>query len=313
MKLEAGETVGVGRRRLPAWLRVPFRGARARTELRSLFRGLNLHTVCEGAHCPNLCECWSRHTATFLLLGNVCTRNCRFCAVTNGVPQAPDADEPFKVAEAARKMGLRYVVLTSVTRDDLPDGGSGHFATTVRAIRARLPQAAIEVLPPDFGGRAADVATVLAARPEVFNHNLETCARLTPLVRSGADYRRSLAVLAIAAQQVPFAGLRVKSGIMLGMGEEPAEIREMLRDLRASGVEILTIGQYLPPSAAHWPLGRYVPPEEFAVWADVARREYGFAHVVSGPLVRSSYQAEAAAQAAGAVPEPTPDIRAMSA
>ena len=282
------------RPRLPHWLRVQFRGGRARGEVRRLLRDLNLNTVCEGANCPNLCECWQRKTATFMLLGDTCTRNCRFCDVGHGEPRSVDVEEPERVALAAERLGLKYVVITSVTRDDLPDGGAEHFAATVRAVRGRLPKAGIEVLPPDFEGRKNDVATVMAAQPSVFNHNLETCARLTPEIRSGADYQRSLRVLSHAAACAAGSRIGIKSGIMVGLGESDEEIREMLGDLRNSGVSIVTIGQYLPPSAAHWPLGRYVTPLEFEQWERTAREEFGFQYVFSGPLVRSSYMAEKA-------------------
>jgi len=282
------------KRRLPEWLRVPYRGAETRDDVRRLLRGLNLHTVCENARCPNHCECWAHGTATFLILGNVCTRGCRFCAVTAGRPAPPDPDEPRRLAEAAAGLGLRYVVITSVTRDDLPDGGAAHFAATIRAVRERLPGAGVEVLTPDFGGHEAELATVLAARPDVFNHNLETCRRLTPAIRAGATYDRSLAVLhAVHRQAAPAAAaIRVKSGFMLGMGETAGEIRDMMNDLRLAGTELLVIGQYLPPSRTHWPLDRYVPPAEFAEWERVARHEFGFSAVVARPLARSSYLAE---------------------
>lgn len=280
-------------KRLPPWLRVPFRGAKARAEVRRLLHGLQLETVCENAQCPNLCECWRRRTATFMILGRLCTRDCRFCAVGHGVPLPPDPAEPARVAEAAATLNLAYVVVTSVTRDDLPDGGAAAFAATIREIRARLPVAGVEVLTPDFGGRERDVATVVAAGPSVFNHNIETCARLTTAIRSGAEYTRSLRVLATAARLAGDAGTpRVKSGFMLGLGETAEEVRAALADLRTAGVGIVTIGQYLPPSSRHWPVARYVTPEEFADWGKVARDEYGFAHVFSAPLVRSSYLAD---------------------
>jgi len=288
--------------RLPSWLRTRFDGGRARHEVRSLLRELHLHTVCESAHCPNLCECWRRHAATFLLLGDVCTRNCRFCAVKHGVPEGPDPREPERVVEAVRRLGLRFVVLTCVTRDDLADGGAAHLASVIRALRAGLPQTGVEILFSDFGGRLASVDEVLAAGPDVANHNVETTERMTPLVRNRADYRRSLQVLAHVARQGAAGGgrIRVKSGLMLGMGERPEEVRATLADLRRSGVAILTLGQYLPPSAAHWPLDRYVSPDEFREWERVAREEIGFEVVVSGPLVRSSYLAENAAAGSGA-------------
>lgn len=297
----------VPRRRLPEWLRVSYRGGRARQEVKSLLKGLRLNTVCESATCPNLCECWGRRTATFMLLGNVCTRNCRFCDVDHDVPLPPDGDEPENVAEATQRLGLRYVVLTCVTRDDLPDGGAGHFAATVRAIRSRLPETQIEILTSDFKGRECDLATVLEAGPDVFNHNIETVERLTPEIRSHADYRRSLSVLANATRLGRPHGISTKSGFMLGLGETADEIRELLGDLHEAGVSILTVGQYLPPSANHWPVARYATPEEFDEWARVARNELGFSSVVSGPLVRSSYMAEQAADAARPAGDPKAD------
>lgn len=282
--------------RLPEWLKVSLDGAKPRNEVRRLLRSLNLHTVCEGARCPNLCECWQRKAATFLVLGDTCTRNCRFCAVNHGRPRPVDPEEPAHVAEAVRRLGLRFVVVTCVTRDDLPDGGAAHLAATIRAIREMDPTVGIEILPSDFGGDLAAADTVLAARPDVFNHNLETVARLTPQVRSRATYERSLAVLAHASRQGEPLGVQTKSGLMLGMGETADELRQALADLRQAGVRILTLGQYLPPSPEHWPLDRYLEPAEFAEWERIAREEYGFAAVVSGPLVRSSYLAEQAAR-----------------
>ena len=296
------------RPRLPEWMKVPYRGAPVRDEVRKLLQDLKLHTVCESARCPNQCDCWARGTATFLILGNTCTRNCRFCAVQHGAPEAVEADEPARVAEAVKGLGIKYAVITSVTRDDLPDGGAAHFAATIRAVREAVPGVGVEVLTPDFGGREADIATVLAAGPEVFNHNIETCQRLTVDVRSGAEYARSLHVLTTAARLATAVNkgnskTLTKSGFMLGMGETDAEIRELLGDLRKANVQILTIGQYLPPSAKHWPLGRYVTPEEFEQWGKVAREEYGFGEVVSRPLVRSSFLAE---QACGTLRQPAP-------
>lgn len=282
--------------RLPSWLRVPFEGGGTRREVRSLLRDLHLHTVCESARCPNLCECWKKRSATFLLLGDTCTRNCRFCAVRHGVPQEPDSSEPERVAEAVSRLGLRYVVLTCVTRDDLADGGAAHIARTIRLVSSVEGVLGVEVLPSDFEGRLGDVATVLDALPVVFNHNIETVRRLTPQVRSKADYERSLSVLAYAAER---PAIKVKSGFMLGLGETETEILDLLQDLRRSGVSILTIGQYLPPSATHWPLARYVAPEEFSEWECRARDEFGFSSVTSGPLVRSSYMA---AEASGVCP-----------
>ncbi len=274
--------------RLPPWIRVrvPARGpAAAVTDL--LSRGA-LHTVCQGAHCPNQPECFNRGTATFMILGDICTRDCRFCAVTAGRPQPSDPGEPERVADAAARLGLKHVVVTSVTRDDLPDGGAGLFAGTIRAIRARLPKAAIEVLVPDFLGRETDLTTVLAARPDVFNHNLETVRRLQREIRPAADYDRSLAVLRFAAAAVPWPA--VKSGLMVGLGETDDELREAIADLRQAGCDLLTIGQYLAPSRQHAPVQRYVPPETFTEYARYATG-LGFRGVASGPMVRSSYHA----------------------
>jgi len=297
MSPESSKPETVKPERLPRWLRTRFDGGRSRQEVRDLLRELRLHTVCESARCPNVCACWQRHAAAFLLLGNVCTRSCRFCAVGQGSPLPPDSGEPARVVEAVRRLGLRFAVLTCVTRDDLADGGAGHIAAVVRALRQALPQVGIEVLISDFGGRLEGVDEVLAAAPDVLNHHLETTAELTPRIRSHADYRRSLAVLAraAAAHAAGVARAQVKSGLMLGLGETAAGIRAALADLRRSGVTILTLGQYLPPSAQHWPLARYVPPPEFEEWRRVALAEYGFTTVVSGPLVRSSYLAEEAA------------------
>ncbi len=282
--------------RLPPWLRIRIGAGGTREAVRQELAGLGLHTVCESARCPNLCECWERRTATFMILGGECTRNCRFCAVPHGdhLPP-PEAGEPGRVAEAAARFRLRHVVITSVTRDDLADGGAAHFAAVVAALRQRLPEAKIEVLTPDFGGAQKDLATVLRAGPDVFNHNLETCERLTAAIRSGADYRRSLAVLRNAADwAAAHAGQPlVKSGFMLGLGETEAEVHALLTDLRGAGVCILTIGQYLAPSPEHWPIARFAPPEEFAEWGRLAKEKYGFTHVASAPLVRSSYHAEA--------------------
>ena len=285
--------------RLPPWLRVSLDGARPRNQVRRLLRSLNLHTVCEGANCPNLCECWKHKAATFMVLGDICTRNCRFCAVKHGAPLPVDPEEPAHVAEAVARLGLRFVVITCVTRDDLPDGGAEHIAAVVRAVRERHGDLGIEVLPSDFRGNLEAVDTVLEAGPDVFNHNVETVARLAREIRSQATYERSLAVLSHASHRGAELGIRTKSGLMLGLGETEAELRQALADLRGAGVEILTMGQYLPPSENHWPLDRYVAPEEFEEWGRLAREEYGFAAVVSGPLVRSSYHAEQAAGLAG--------------
>jgi lipoic acid synthetase len=249
---------------------------------------LDLHTVCQSARCPNLNECWSRKAATFMIMGDICTRTCRFCTVPKGKPLALDEREPEHVAEAAASLGLRHVVVTSVDRDDLPDQGAGHFADTIRALRARLPEAVIEVLTPDFRGEGGLVDVVSDAAPDIFNHNLETVPRLYARVRPGAGYRRSLDLLARVKARHPRQF--TKSGLMLGLGEEREELLDVLRDLRSVGVDVLTLGQYLRPSLAQLPVERFVPPEEFD---DLAReaRALGFLSVASGPFVRSSYNA----------------------
>jgi len=272
----------------PKWLRAPAPSGENYQELKGLIGRLRLHTVCESAACPNVGECWNHRTATFMILGNVCTRRCGFCAVEKGAPLPVDYDEPRRVAEAVEAMGLKFAVITSVNRDDRADGGAELFALTIRAIRERLPGCGVEVLVPDFQGSHAAVDTVLEAAPQVFDHNTETVPRLYRQARLGARYERSLDVLAYAAQAAPRTP--TKSGLMLGLGETNAEVLEVMRDLRASQVAILTLGQYLRPSSKHLPIARYVPPGEF----DDLRRaglEMGFSHVESGPLVRSSYHA----------------------
>jgi lipoic acid synthetase len=249
-----------------------------------------LHTVCQEARCPNSGECFSRGTAAFLILGDVCTRRCRFCAVSQGTPEPPDPDESRRLAEAAARLGLDYVVVTSVTRDDLPDGGAGAFAAAIVALRGRLPAARIEVLIPDFLGDEAALGKVIAARPDVINHNLETVSRLYGTVRPQADYRRSLELLGRIRLAAP--GIAVKSGLMLGLGEEAAEVDEALGDLFAAGCRIVTLGQYIQPRKEALPVVRYLPPGEFDVWRAKALA-MGFAGVASGPFVRSSYHAEA--------------------
>jgi lipoic acid synthetase len=258
--------------------------------LRTLLGGLGLHTVCEEARCPNLGECWNRGTATFMILGDVCTRACGFCAVKTGLPgAAPDPDEPRRVAEAVLRMGLQHAVITSVNRDDQRDGGAPAFAAVVREIRARVPGCGVEVLIPDFKGDWGALAVVLEARPDVLNHNTETVPRLYREVRPGARFSRSLELLLRSKD----AGLRTKSGIMVGLGEEWDEVLETIRAIRAAGTDVLTVGQYLRPSPGHLPLRRYYTPEEFQDLGAFARAP-GFAHVESGPLVRSSYHAEEA-------------------
>jgi lipoic acid synthetase len=256
--------------------------------LKDLIGRLRLHTVCESARCPNVGECWNHRTATFMILGNVCTRRCGFCAVEKGAPLPVDYDEPQRVAEAVAAMGLRFAVVTSVNRDDRPDGGAELFALTIRAIRARVPGCGVEVLVPDFQGNLDAVETVMEAGPDILNHNTETVPRLYRQVRLGARYDRSLEVLAHAKQVAP--GCPTKSGLMLGLGEGAEEVLDVMHDLRDHGVDILTLGQYLRPSAQHLPIVRYVPPEEFEEFR-AAGIEMGFGHVESGPLVRSSYHA----------------------
>jgi len=258
---------------------------------------LGLHTVCESALCPNVGECWNHRTATFMILGNVCTRRCGFCAVQKGAPLAVDLDEPRRVAEAISLMGLRHAVITSVNRDDLVDGGAGLFAFTIRAIRERTPHCKVEVLVPDFQGSASALETVMRERPDVLNHNTETVPRLYRQVRLGARYERSLALLERAKGFC--SGAPTKSGLMLGLGENHDEVLSVMRDLRRVRVDILTVGQYLRPSPKHLPVMRYVPLEEFTAYRRQGM-EMGFVHVESGPLVRSSYHAwEGAARAAG--------------
>ncbi len=272
----------------PAWLRAPAPAGQNYHELKDLIGRLRLHTVCESAACPNVGECWNHRTATFMILGNVCTRRCGFCAVEKGAPLPVDYDEPARVADAVAAMGLRFAVITSVNRDDREDGGAELFALTIRAIRRRVPGCGVEVLIPDFQGSRAAVEIVMEAAPDVLNHNTETVPRLYRQVRLGARYERSLEVLAWAKQIRP--GTPTKSGLMLGLGEHTEEVLEVMRGLRAQGVAILTLGQYLRPSPRHLPIARYVPPEEFAELRR-AGYEMGFAHVESGPLVRSSYHA----------------------
>jgi lipoyl synthase len=279
----------------PQWLRAPAPVGENYRELKGLIQQLRLHTVCESAACPNVGECWNQRTATFMILGNVCTRRCGFCAVQKGAPLPVDYDEPRRVAEAVAAMGLKFAVITSVNRDDRKDGGAELFAMVIRAIRERIPGCGVEVLIPDFQGNRDAVKIVMDASPDVLNHNTETVPRLYRQVRLGARYERSLDVLACAKQLAPQTP--VKSGLMLGLGETAEEVLQVMRDLRAHGVDILTLGQYLRPSPKHLPIVRYVPPAEF----DDFRREgyaMGFGHVEAGPLVRSSYHASDAAKPA---------------
>jgi lipoyl synthase len=272
----------------PEWLRAPAPVGENYRGVKSLIGGLRLHTVCESAACPNVGECWNHRTATFMILGNVCTRRCGFCAIGKGAPLPVDEDEPARVAEAAVVLGLEYAVITSVNRDDRKDGGAALFAATIRAIRARLPDCQVEVLIPDFQGSHAALDMVLEAEPDVLNHNIETVPRLYRQVRMGARYERSLDVLAYTKRTCP--SLPAKSGLMLGLGETNDEALQSMRDLRASSVDLLTIGQYLQPSSKHLPILRYATPEEFAELRR-AGLAMGFTHVESAPLVRSSYHA----------------------
>ncbi len=276
--------------RKPEWLRVRPPGGAEYTHLKGLLRGLDLHTVCEEAHCPNVWECWGGGTATIMLMGDLCTRGCRFCAVRSGNPHGLlDLDEPRKVAEALADLGLTYVVLTSVDRDDLPDGGASHFAATIKAIKARDPDILVEALIPDFQGDLGAVRTVVDAEPDVLDHNLETVRRLQPVARDRrANYEQSLSVLRAAKAMRP--GLFTKSSLMLGLGETREEVLEAMRDLRAIDVDLLTLGQYLRPSEWHLPVQEYVSPETFDDLR-AAGEGLGFAHVAAGPLVRSSYRA----------------------
>ena len=277
----------------PAWLKVRAPGGPRYLRLKGLMREWNLHSVCEEAHCPNIGECWEDLTATFMILGDVCTRNCGYCAVTHGRPQWEDREEPQRVGRAVGELGLEHVVITSVNRDDLADGGAAHFAATVGAIRRHAPACRVELLIPDFQGSASALQTVIAAGPDILNHNTETVPRLYKLARHGGRYDRTLELFRRARQAAP--SLLTKSGIILGLGEERDELIATMRDLRAADVGILTLGQYLRPSAQHLPVARYYHPDEFQELAEMGR-SLGFAHVESGPLVRSSYHAKSQAR-----------------
>ena len=272
----------------PRWLRIRLRTTPEFQEVRRSLRELSLNTVCEEARCPNIFECWSERTATFMILGDICTRRCGFCAVTSGRPTpGVDADEPRHLAEAVAKLGIRHAVITSVDRDDLPDGGANHFAAVMGALRERVPECAIEILTPDFKGVDDPLTPILAARPDIFSHNIETVPRLYRTARPGSSYRASLALLAEAVRR---GAPRVKTGVMVGLGENREELAATFRDIRDTGTAVLTIGQYLQPTTEHLPVARYVPPAEF----EEIRSEglaLGFDHVEAGPLVRSSYHA----------------------
>lgn len=275
----------------PAWLKTRLHRSGAWAEVQRIVEQHGLHTICRSGRCPNRAECWSRRTATFLILGEICTRGCRFCATRTGRPLAPDADEPLEVARSIARMGLRHAVITSVTRDDLPDGGAAHWAATVEAIRSLNPDTAIELLIPDLDARPDLLDAVLASKPDLVGHNIETVERLTPEVRSRARYRTSLATLRYLSER----GAATKSGLMLGLGEREEEVLETLHDLRRAGVRIVTLGQYLRPSLEHWPVAAYIEPERFEAYR-LRALEMGFDYCASAPLVRSSYRAEEALQ-----------------
>ena len=273
----------------PKWLRVKLPTGKKYTELRGLVDKYSLNTICTSGSCPNMGECWGDGTATFMILGEVCTRGCKFCATQTGRPLAPDPTEPQKLAESVRLMGLRHVVVTSVTRDDLPDGGAEHWAQVVEAVRKENPDATIELLIPDLDAREDLIEVVLASKPDIIGHNIETVERLTPLVRSRAKYRTSMRTLEIISR----SGAVAKSGLMVGLGESDDEVLQTLRDLRNAGVEIVTLGQYLRPSLEHYPVAAYITPEKFE-WYRTQALEMGFSYCASAPMVRSSYLADAA-------------------
>ena len=285
--------------RKPPWLRVKAPGGATYADVKRMMRELRLHTVCEEAHCPNVGECWEHKAATFMILGDVCTRNCAYCAVAHGTPSPLDPHEPVRLAEAVARMGLRHVVITSVDRDDLPHGGAEIFAACITEIRRRLPETSVEVLIPDFKGSAAALQLVIDARPDILNHNLETIERLYRIARPGGRYPRALELLRRARATAPPEVL-TKSGLICGLGEEWDELIAAMRDLRAHGVEILTLGQYLRPSADHLPVARWYTPDEFAELRRIGRA-LGYRHVEAGPLVRSSYHAWEQAEQAAAV------------
>lgn len=275
------------RPRLPAWFKVKLQIGQQYQHIRRVLDEQGLHTICEEARCPNVWECWNHGTATFLILGDVCTRRCHYCSVSTGRPAAVDSEEPGRIAQAVQALKLRHVVITSVNRDDLPDGGAGIFAQTIAAVRRVVPACTIEVLIPDFQGESASVATVMGESPDILNHNVETVPRLFPSVRPQGKYQRSLTVLTQAKQ----FSARTKSGLMVGMGETPEEVMEVMGDLRSVHCDILSIGQYLQPTKQHRPVSRYYAPDEFEAFKELGLA-LGFRHVESGPLVRSSYHAE---------------------
>ncbi|WP_300869022.1 lipoyl synthase [uncultured Alistipes sp.] len=275
--------------RKPEWLKIRLHRTAAYAEVRHIVESHALHTICSSGMCPNKAECWSRRTATFMILGDICTRGCRFCATRTGRPLPPDPGEPAEIAESVRLLGLRYVVVTSVTRDDLPDGGAAHWAECVRAIRKQNPDAAIELLIPDLDARPDLLDTVLASKPDIVGHNIETVERLTPQLRARAKYRTSLATLRNIAER----GAVAKSGIMVGLGESDDEVLQTLHDLRDAGVRIVTLGQYLRPTLEHYPVAAYITPEKFE-WYRLQALDMGFDYCASAPMVRSSYLADEA-------------------
>jgi len=286
-----------GSERKPAWLKVKAPGGASFVDVRTLLRDLKLNTVCEEAHCPNIGECWDHRAATFMIMGDTCTRNCAYCAVAHGTPQQLDTDEPRRLAEAVATMAMRHIVVTSVDRDDLPDGGAEQFASVVRETRRASPGTTIELLVPDFKGSETALRIVVDAKPDILNHNLETVSRLYRIARPGGRYERALELIGRIKQLDP--DMLSKSGIMVGLGEQWDELLTAIRDLRSVGCDILTLGQYLRPSATHLPVARFYTPEEFGSLKDFAE-SLGFRHVLSGPLVRSSYHAWEAAERAGA-------------
>lgn len=273
--------------RLPPWFKVTIQQGPRYRQIRDIMDSLELHTICEEARCPNVWECWNNGTATFLILGDICTRRCHYCAVTTGRPHPLNPDEPVRVAEAVKALGLRHAVITSVNRDELEDGGAAIFAQTIREIRRLIPSCAVEVLIPDFEGSVSALATVVAEEPDLLNHNIETVRRLFPALRPQGKYQRSIELLDRAKR----LGAKTKAGLIVGMGETEVEIREVMQDLRAVGCDILTIGQYLQPTKRHLPVVRFYHPDEFAAFK-AEGLALGFEHVESGPLVRSSYHAE---------------------
>lgn len=277
----------VRRPRLPAWFKVRLHQGPDYQDVRSAMDRLGLHTICEEARCPNVWECWNNRTATFLILGDICTRRCHYCAVHTGRPEGLDQQEPARIAEAIAALGLRHAVITSVNRDDLDDGGAALFAETIRQIRCRLPTCTVELLIPDFAGDERALAMVVEGRPDILNHNIETVARLFPAIRPQGKYSRSIELL----ERAKGMGAVTKSGLIVGMGETIDEVRLVMRDLRAVGCDIMTIGQYLQPTKAHWPVARFYHPDEFVAMKEEGLA-MGFRHVESGPLVRSSYHAE---------------------